>query len=148
MKRSAALQSLSRDHHAGLVVAQRLRRATPGTAAQVRDAFLDYWRSHGQQHFRSEEEILLPAYAGVGAPGHPLVVRVLVDHLTIRSKAADIAREPEQPPAALQELGVALADHIRVEERELFPLIEDALPAAELALVAAELEQAEAATGR
>jgi hypothetical protein len=39
MKCSDALAQLSRDHHHGLVVAQRLRRATPATADAARDAF-------------------------------------------------------------------------------------------------------------
>jgi hypothetical protein len=42
MKRSAALASLSRDHHQALVVAQRLRRATDATAAEARETFLAY----------------------------------------------------------------------------------------------------------
>jgi hypothetical protein len=42
MKRSDALVQLPRDHHHGLVVAQRLRRATPETAAAARTAFLEY----------------------------------------------------------------------------------------------------------
>ena len=43
----------------------------------------------------------------------------------------------------LHELGGLLADHVRVEERELFPLIEQAMPADDLAVVASALEQAE-----
>ena len=43
MKRSEALASLSRDHHQALVVAQKLRRATDGTAPQARETFLAYW---------------------------------------------------------------------------------------------------------
>ena len=60
MKRSAALASLSRDHHQALVVAQQLRRATDATAAEARAAFLAYWAGHGRLHFRLEEELLFP----------------------------------------------------------------------------------------
>jgi hypothetical protein len=38
---------------------------------------------------------------------------------------------------------VRLADHVRLEERELFPLIEQALPPAQLATVGAKLARAE-----
>ncbi|MGH2928070.1 MAG: hemerythrin domain-containing protein, partial [Solirubrobacteraceae bacterium] len=62
MKRHPAIAALSRDHHHALVVAQRLRRATDddGSDARARETFLEYWRADGAQHFREEEEILLP----------------------------------------------------------------------------------------
>jgi hypothetical protein len=54
------------------------------------------------------------------------------------------ARRRRAPdPATLREPGEDLADHVRLEERELFGLIEAALPAARLAAVAAALEHAE-----
>lgn len=143
MKRTPALQPLSRDHHKGLAVAQRLRRACVDTAPEASVAFLDYWRTHGRHHFRTEEEILLPAFARYGDLWHPLVMRVLLDHLTIRTRAHELDENHDQPLQALQELGLQLADHIRLEERELFPLIENTLPVGPLARVAAELDQAE-----
>jgi hypothetical protein len=77
VKRSASLASLSRDHHQALVVAQQLRRATDATAAEARTAFLSYWSRHGRLHFRLEEEVLFPAYAGHGDPHDPVVLRAL-----------------------------------------------------------------------
>lgn len=46
---------------------------------------------------------------------------------------------------ALRELGRRLAEHVRVEERELFPLIEEALSPERLVRLADELERAESA---
>lgn len=146
MKRTPALQPLSRDHHQALFVAQKLRRASAATLSEAQHAFLAFWRSHGRHHFRCEEEILLPAYAGYGNAHHPLVLRVLADHVVIRH-VADQLEGSEARLEALQELGVQLADHVRLEERELFPLIEQALPAAELERVAAALAEAESASG-
>ena len=77
MKRHEALAALSRDHHHALVVAQRLKRASETTAAEARDAFLEYWRADGQRHFREEEDILLPAYAGFGNPEEPVLARCI-----------------------------------------------------------------------
>jgi iron-sulfur cluster repair protein YtfE (RIC family) len=51
------------------------------------------------------------------------------------------------PVAALHELGDRLAEHVRLEERQLFPLIEEAMPAAQLAVVAVALESAEHSPG-
>jgi hypothetical protein len=98
-------------------------------------------------HFRIEEQVLLPAYAGQGDPHHPLVARALCDHVEIRSRAAAVARDPAPGAIALNELGARIGDHVRLEERELFPLIEQALPAERLATLAAELAHAEAAEG-
>jgi hypothetical protein len=143
MKRDPALVSLSHDHHKALFVAQVLRRATAATAGEARDSFLEYWDAHGRAHFRVEEEVLLPAYAAHGDPHHELVAQVLCDHVAIRQQAAALAGDSAPAVRALNDLGACLADHVRLEERELFPLIEAAMPPARLAVVAAELEQAE-----
>jgi hypothetical protein len=141
VKRSEALASLSRDHHQALAIAQKLRRATPETANQAREAFLGYWTAHGRTHFRLEEETLLPAYAAYGDTHHPLVLRVLGDHVAIRQRADALASQLATTPDVLHDLGVRLAAHVRLEERELFPLIERAIPPAELLAVARALEE-------
>ena len=140
MKRDPALVSLSHDHHQALFVAQQLRRATPESATEARAAFMDYWEGHGRAHFRQEEEVLLPAYAEHGDPHHPLVAQVLCDHVAIRCRAGGLAREENPEVGDLHELGARLADHVRLEERELFPLIERAIPQDRLATLASELE--------
>lgn len=144
MKRSEALQPLSRDHHQALAVALSLRRADAESAGAAAASFLEFWRSHGQAHFREEEEILLPAYAAHADAGHPLVARVLIDHVEIRERAQRLERvAPDAAPDELNELGERLAEHVRVEERELFPLIEAALPAEAAASLAAALADPE-----
>jgi hemerythrin-like domain-containing protein len=146
VKRHRALQPLSRDHHVALVAAQRLRRAMDGDAA--RDEFLAFWREHGARHFQVEEEVLLPAAAGWADPGAECVVRMLVDHVRIRAAAQRLGREP-QPLEALHELGMMLERHVRLEEREVFPLIEAAMPEdAADRLVAAVIEAERRPAGR
>ncbi|MBA3806911.1 MAG: hemerythrin domain-containing protein [Solirubrobacterales bacterium] len=133
MKRHPALAPLSRDHQHTLAIAQRLRRATPATAEQAAAGFLAAWELEEKLHFRIEEEILLPAYAAHGDPGHPVVVRVLLDHLSIRCDAELLASEVSLQ--RLHALGERLALHVRLEEHELFPLIERSLTAAELSVL-------------
>ena len=140
MKRSEALAHLSRDHHQALFVAQRLRRAGPETAAAARDAFLEFWATEGRQHFRDEEEILLPAFARHEPPTHEAVVRVLTDHIDLRRRAGDLASDSTPSPDDLRELGDRLHAHVRHEERVLFPLIEAALSTDELIELAAALD--------
>ena len=130
MKRHPALAPLSRDHHHALVIAQHLRRATTQTAPDIAGAFLAHWNAEQKLHFRLEEELLLPAYAAHGQPDHPAIIRMLLDHTLIRRDAAALTAAP--PLELLHELGARLADHVRLEEHEIFPLIEQAIPEHEL----------------
>lgn len=147
MRRSDALAPLSRDHHHALVVAQRLQRADDATAEAARGAFLDFWHGDGRRHFEVEEAVLLPAFALRDAAGEDAVRRVLAEHEDVRARAARLERGGEADLGSLHELGGLLRDHVRHEERVLFPLIEDALPAPELTRLAAAVQAAEAAPG-
>lgn len=131
MKREPALVSLSHDHQHALAVALQLKRAETGGLQEAVAAFAAFWHAEGQAHFRAEEEILLPAFAARGDAAHPLVAQTLCDHVAIRAMAAGLDREPSL--AGARELGARLADHVRLEERELFPLVERTLEPDELA---------------
>lgn len=131
MKRVESLTPLSRDHHEALFQAQRLRRAGEDDLAEVQRRALEFWTSHGSRHFRIEEEVLLPAYARHADPDQDAVIRVLVDHVWIRERIARL-ESGELDLAGSHELGDRLEGHVRHEERVLFPLIEEALPRAEL----------------
>jgi hemerythrin-like domain-containing protein len=144
MRRSEALTSLSHQHHEGLYVALQLKRARPETAADARRAFLDFFEREAS-HFRTEEELLLPAFARHCDPSDPAIVRVLVEHVELRRRGQDLAGAGAAPDVGeLHDLGERLESHIRHEERELFPRIEEALSSDELEELAAALEGAEA----
>jgi hemerythrin-like domain-containing protein len=143
VRRSEFLQALSREHHQGLYVALQLKRATPASEEEARRAFLEFWQTEGRQHFRLEEEILLPAYARRRPVDEPAVVRVLTDHVELRRLAADVDGDEAASLDRLHELGTKLEQHIRHEERILFPAIESALPDVERREVAHALQQAE-----
>jgi hemerythrin-like domain-containing protein len=143
VKRGEALQALSRQHHQGLSVALRLKRVTSETAKEARRAFLEFWASEGRLHFRIEEEELLPAFAAYAGAEHEVIVRVLVEHVDLRQRAAQLAGNDDPATEELRELGLRLERHIRHEERVLFPLIEEALPAAQLSRLAARMEKIE-----
>ena len=143
MKRQQALQQLSRDHHRALEVALKLRRATSEAAGSVRTEFLEFWHEHGALHFRIEEDALLPRSAPYVSPTDPAVVRVLTDHVEIRRRAAELETSPAVPHEELNSLGELLNDHVRHEERVLFPMIEERMPAAELGDLAQRIDEAE-----
>jgi len=139
VKRSESLKGLSREHHQALFIAKRLR--DEGEAAL--EAFLEFWRNEGRVHFWIEEDVLLPG-SGLPGPSQDVdVARLLDEHLAIRRQVAAVL-EGETSDEALGELGQALTDHVRFEERELFPRIEAALPPEELDRLGAKLARAEA----
>jgi hemerythrin-like domain-containing protein len=143
MKRSEALRELSRDHHRALEAALKLRRATDADAQQAAVEFLEFWRDHGALHFRLEEDVLLPGAASHLDPTDPDVVRVLTDHVEIRRRAGDLGDGADVGAAQLNALGEILTDHVRHEERVLFPMIEEALSDDELAALAQRVDEAE-----
>jgi len=144
MKRAEALQPLSRDHLKSLLAAKRLREATG--AAQAARGFLEFWQTEGRHHFRVEEEVLLPGWALHSAVDRVAVGRMLEEHLAIR-RGALRAAAGEASLEELQELGRLLDDHVRFEERELFPIIEEALTPEDLGRLALAIERAEEGLG-
>jgi hemerythrin-like domain-containing protein len=143
MKRAEALRPLSREHLVALLAAKKLKEA--GELGEATRAFLDFWRDEGRRHFQIEEEVLLPGWAMHAEVDRDGVRRMLDEHLAIRREALRF----EAGEASLEEareLGRLLHDHVRFEERLLFPRIEADLGTEDLARLAAAIEEAEAAT--
>ncbi len=143
MKRAEALRPLSREHLLALHAAKVLREGDDLEA--VAAVFFDFWENGGQDHFRIEEEVLLPHWARFAEVDRAGVSRMLEEHLAIRREALRL-EAGETTLDEARELGQLLNDHVRFEERELFPLLEATLDEASLARLAAAIEEAESAT--
>ena len=141
MKRAEALQPLSRDHLKALQAAKALREAADADAARAE--FLEFWDGHGAHHFRVEEEVLLPWWARYAPVDRPAISRMLEEHLEIRRQALRLAAG-EASLAELRSLGDLLHDHVRFEERQLFPAIEGSLGEEHLAKLVPAVLAAEA----
>lgn len=124
MKRAEALRPLSREHLVALTVAKDLREATDPSAAS--NEFLEFWREEGRNHFRAEEEVLLPVWALHAEVDRAGVDRMLAEHLEIRREVLRLEAETATL-SQMQRLGQLLHDHVRFEERELFPRVEEDL---------------------
>lgn len=111
MKRDPRLRRLSFDHHHALVLARRAARG---------DVSLDdvrYALEHElTPHFAVEEQTLIPALARAGAP--ELADQARLAHAQIRASVdvGDVAT-----------FARLLTEHVRFEERELFPACEQRL---------------------
>lgn len=127
MQRDARLRGLSSDHHQALVLARRLSRAEEGVSPASAEAVRARFERELEPHFRVEEDVLLPALEAAGA--HELAERTLADHVAIRQAVLALGGDDAE---RAKTLGARLADHVRFEERELFPACERLIPAAAL----------------
>jgi quercetin dioxygenase-like cupin family protein/hemerythrin-like domain-containing protein len=133
MKRHRALIPLSHDHHDALVAARRLRQGADETdpLAAVR-AFLAFFASSVVPHFREEEELLFPRVADT-EEARELVVQALLEHQRLHLATAELGklvahgRADGATGGRMREVATLLEGHVRLEERQLFPLIETML---------------------
>jgi hemerythrin-like domain-containing protein len=140
MRRSAALAPLSRDHHDALVVAMALTRAGDATVQSAAMLFADFIREHEARHFALEEAFLLPALPE-GERGELLAERVLADHRHLRNAAEQLGLGRIEPSTDLaHSLGARLRAHVQLEERDLFPYLEESLDPASLDEIGAQIE--------
>jgi hypothetical protein len=147
MKRDPSLIRLSRDHHRGLALAQRLERelaiADSDHLERLRLDTIDFWRSGLLPHFRSECECLLARLVRHVVPQDDLIRRTEDDHLRVHSMLATLR---DQGPAdavqrTLEQLAILLREHIRWEESVLFEAAQAMLATTELAAVGKELAE-------
>lgn len=126
MKRHSALQPLSREHHGALVLALACTRAaSSGSDEKIRAAcerVVRQFESDLEPHFR-QEEALLPLLRDAGQD--ELVRRTLDDHARLRAMAKLLCG---RDTVCMGDFGKTLSDHVRFEEQELFPIIEQVVP--------------------
>lgn len=127
MKRHPSLASLSRDHHHALVLARDARRWLPEHApASVFIAELRR-RFDGElaDHFAAEERELVSRSVALGEPLASLAARIVADHDALRAVVASL--EPASLASQCATFGARLEAHVRFEEREWFPALEEHL---------------------
>lgn len=130
-RRHESLLPLTHDHHHVLRQARRLRLAADGDPRTRTDAaqeFLRFFRAESLLHFREEEEIILPLVADRDDAPTAAIDRLLREHVDIHNlvEALDGQATAGDPhPETMTDLAQLLRSHVRFEEDELFPLIED-----------------------
>ena len=134
MKRHPALIPLSHDHHHALVQARRLHRGAARDERERREAaaaFLKFFARDTRAHFREEEEWFFPLLVDADAPATELLTRALLEHQHLHAlvRTLDIEAAAEDVSVTtMRKLAETLEEHIRFEERVLFPLIESVTP--------------------
>lgn len=122
MKRDARLRGLSSEHHAALVLARWLSGREAGWTHADGMELGRRFDAELEPHFGVEDALLLPALRQAGAS--ELAERTARDHARLRALVA-AARVGDRLAAGA--FGRDLGEHVRFEERELFPACEQLL---------------------
>lgn len=155
MKRHPSLVPLSRDHHDGLVLAQRLilgrstnpRSAWPTERADQVGRLLAFFEDALRGHFETEEAHLFPI--AVEQTGEiPEVARQLIgEHDEMRARIRSLEDDPTtRLDERLTAFGELLKAHIHKEERVLFERMQAELTADELESIGVEIDAYASAT--
>lgn len=139
VRRNDNLKHLSRDHHYTLLFSWKIRKGLREAveAERIKNYVQHFWLHDMEQHFREEEEILF-------APVQDeQVQRALDDHRRIKAQVDAVMLAPAQIAARhLLHLAQLVDDHVRYEERELFPHLESVLTPVQLEAIGRQLHEA------
>lgn len=123
MARTGVLLSLSREHHASLVIARAARKAADSKDTGIFSEALALIEAHWCEvlavHFAQEEKLICRASEILDPKS---VEHILAEHAELRM----LARGPciLEPVVRLQQFGNLLSVHVRYEERVLFPQLQ------------------------
>ena len=137
MKRNKALQALSMEHHQSLLLAKKCRQMAVEQdkekvkkfCSQLQQDFSAQW----ENHFLTEEKSIFAFANNKTAALKQLCEQLQQQHDTMRVWVKQINPENSE---LLQQFGVLLAEHTRLEERGLFPLVEAEFTQQELDYIA------------
>ena len=146
-KRHPALIPLSHDHHHGLALALRCRKhalgqLNPGDPASIEACAAEASRFFNENltaHFEAEETVLFPLMAA-HEECRELVAKLESEHREFRRMVAP-ATDPGGQRKFLFDFGDLLEQHIRSEERKLFPAFETLVPAADAERAGREIKR-------
>jgi iron-sulfur cluster repair protein YtfE (RIC family) len=125
-KRHESLIPLSHQHHHGLVLSHRVLRDLPGlrgdsqALALVAGEVVEFFERDLLAHFAAEEEVLFPAMEQqLGKL--TIIDELLGEHRQMRVLVQELSRKGSGAKT-VEAFAELLRDHIRKEERDLFPI--------------------------
>ena len=135
IKRSDTIVKLSRDHHVSLLFCWKIRNGLKKNAdlSRMKKYLLYFLTEHMREHFREEEDFLFAPVKD------EKVQRALDEHVVILNLTDKILNTDEPEREDLKNLAQLVDDHVRYEERILFPHLENVLSEAQLAEISKQL---------
>lgn len=143
MKREEQLQPLSHQHHNGLMAALLLKKGVEKQAATtvLDDFIVAVWNSELRNHFIKEEVYLHPHVLQIPSLMEKYE-QMKADHHQIRH-VVDAIRNGGSTMEQIAEFYTLLEKHIRFEERDLFPFIQEQIQAQQLDELGRNLQELE-----
>ncbi len=136
IKRNENIVKLSKDHHASLMFCWKLRQGIKHHVDEKRMiVYVKYfWDQHFSEHFREEEDILFAPLQD------DLVNKAIADHRQVQTLIKTLS-EPGAGDfyATLARLADVVDEHVRYEERVLFPHLEKELSQSKLEEIGKQL---------
>jgi len=137
IKRNRHIVKLSQDHHASLMFCWKIRQGIKYHAAIERMVkYVQYfWEHHFSEHFKEEEEFLFAPLKNDAA-----VEKAIDDHQKIKTFVNEITFPgTEDQEDILLELADMVEEHVRYEERILFPHLEKQLSEEQLENIGSQI---------
>jgi len=148
MKRHKSLNILSHDHQHSLALSLKLKYNKKPLSSSLkeevrilRNELIDMFENKLNKHFKQEETFLVPLF-----PQNDMIARMLDEHKKLEEFFSKIYTKTEkwsfrQFREKLNLFGEMLEQHIRFEERELFPMIEQSLTEEQLITLGENLQK-------
>ena len=138
IKRNYNLVPLSKDHHSTLLFCWKIRTGLKLKVETDRmKRYVQYfWQAHMQPHFYEEETILFVPIPDAA------VKKALNEHADIKAQIETIIASKNVEPLQFKMLADAVDNHVRYEERELFPHLENMLTEEQLKEIGNKLQTA------
>lgn len=138
IKRDQNLMILSHEHHRALVFCTRLKKGHQTDVKTLQLFLNDFWFNELVPHFKNEEKWFLPEMAD-----NEIKEQFIAEHQQIRALVNRIQNSTQQVIELAVELSQILNNHIRFEERILFPYLEKTVSVKKLVEIGKALSEIE-----
>lgn len=134
MKRYEQLKKLSREHHGSLSMAKKIAEivvtGNDSDLLQAMNQVQQYYNDELESHFQHEEQTLFSIIFQNYAEHRDIATALLKEHGQIRVLVQGITMATAKKDLA--EFALLLKDHTRVEERQLFPVVQEVFTSEQL----------------
>lgn len=137
LKRNINIVELSKDHHFGLLFCWKITQGLSKDIEldRIKNYVAYFWLNHFITHFKEEEEIIFNVYEDA------LCNKAKEEHQIIKNEIEAIINLKNQDKNHFSHLTNFIKEHIRFEERILFPHLELILSDEELQNIGDKIKQ-------
>ncbi len=146
MSEIKSLFSISHDHFHGLMIVQMIKKndsgfnETPFTTEDKANYTIHFYKMELENHFYIEEHALQPLVRGISKEIDETFDKVIEQHITLKDLISNL-KDTSSKEEPLNKFANALEEHIKLEERVLFPMIKKELSRDELLKLAENLKK-------